>query len=226
MIFYRYGRIVLKRFFGALSQFPLIWSFTHDARSTKKCAEILHAFSTSVIRDRRKALNAQRESSQKTESTTNEEDDLIGKRKRLSFLDMILQASTPQGEPLSDSDIREEVDTFMFEGHDTTTSGLCFTIYNLAKNPDIQQRAFEELREIMGEDPSTPCSFKSLHEMKYLEKVIKESLRLFPSVPLVARELIVPMTLQGVTIPPGNQVIVNLYNLHRNEKVSTAWIGV
>lgn len=111
-----------------------------------------------------------------------------GQKKRMAFLDVLLQAQDVNGNPLSVQDIREEVDTFMFEGHDTTTSGISFCLYLLSRHATIQQKAFEEVQQVLGDDKNQPVLMKHLQELKYLEAVIKESLRLYPSVPIVARE--------------------------------------
>nr|CAD7574996.1 unnamed protein product [Timema californicum] len=58
-------------------------------------------------------------------------------KKRRAFLDMLLEAAQ-DGELMSDSDIREEVNTFMFEGHDTTASAISFSLTTLALHQDIQ----------------------------------------------------------------------------------------
>ncbi|XP_011706342.1 PREDICTED: cytochrome P450 4C1-like, partial [Wasmannia auropunctata] len=60
----------------------------------------------------------------------------IARKKRLAMLDHLIAASR-EG-LITDSDIREEVDTFMFEGHDTVATGLCFILALLAEHKDIQ----------------------------------------------------------------------------------------
>lgn len=62
-----------------------------------------------------------------------------GKKKQLTFLDLLLEASDG-GHDLTDDAIREEVDTFMFEGHDTTTVAMNWVLYLLARHPQIQVR--------------------------------------------------------------------------------------
>ena len=62
---------------------------------------------------------------------------LPGRKKRAAFLDLLLDAREA-GAKLSDEDLREEVDTFMFEGHDTTTAGLCWAVFLLGTHPRMQ----------------------------------------------------------------------------------------
>lgn len=76
-----------------------------------------------------------------------------------------------------------------FQGHDTTTAGICWTLHSLGLNPKIQDDLAEEMREIFGEDRTTPPTMRDLGEMKLLERVIKESLRLYPSVAFISRRL-------------------------------------
>ncbi|XP_033303149.1 cytochrome P450 4g15-like [Bombus bifarius] len=111
----------------------------------------------------------------------------IGEKKRFALLDLLLELSR-NGAKLTDQEIRKEIDTIMFEGHDTTAASSSFVLCVLGIHQDIQERVFEELNEIFGES-NRPCTFQDTLEMKYLERIIYETLRLFPPVPAIARHL-------------------------------------
>ncbi|CAD6208793.1 GSCOCT00003601001.2-RA-CDS [Cotesia congregata] len=142
----------------------------------------------------------------------------VGEKRRLAFLDLLLELNR-NGSTLTEEEVREEVDTIMFEGHDTTAAGSSFTLCVLGVHKDIQDRVYEELNEIFkGSD--RPCTFQDTLEMKYLERVIMESLRMFPPVPAIARELKqdVKIATGGYVLPRGSTVIVPPYQIHRLEE--------
>lgn len=132
----------------------------------------------------------------------------IGIKRRLAFLDTLLLAQM-EGANLSDSDIREEVDTFMFEGHDTTSSAIAFAIYLFSQNAEAQEKAFEEAVVMEGREKET---------MKYLEACIKETLRLYPSVPQFSRLLIEDYKIRDIVVPKGSAITVLTYMVHRDKK--------
>lgn len=74
-----------------------------------------------------------------------------------------------------------------FQGHDTTTAGISWTLFLLGRHPEIQEQAAEEINALWPKGQA--LTLQTLNEMKLLERVIKESLRLFPSVPFISREL-------------------------------------
>nr|XP_053638811.1 cytochrome P450 4c3-like [Cherax quadricarinatus] len=103
----------------------------------------------------------------------------------------------------------------MFEGHDTTAAAINWSLYLIGCYPEIQARVDEELRSIFG-DSDRPVTMADLREMKYTENCIKEALRLFPSVPILARELKEEAVIDNYRIPVGTTVIVVTYCLHRD----------
>ncbi|XP_015421699.1 PREDICTED: cytochrome P450 4F12-like [Myotis davidii] len=64
---------------------------------------------------------------------------------------VLLSLQDEDGKALSDEDIRDEADTFMFEGHDTTASGLSWVLYNLARHPEYQERCRQEVQQLLGD---------------------------------------------------------------------------
>lgn len=146
----------------------------------KACLKILHNFTDDVIARRRKDRKGHKSDLNELDSNYD------GGKVRKNLLDILLQ-STIEGEPLSDLDIREEVDTFLFAGHGTTASAISFCLYSLAKHPEIQMKAVEELRKVFGDNSEKKVSIASLNELQYLDMIIRETLRLYPSVPFLGR---------------------------------------
>jgi cytochrome P450 len=114
-------------------------------------------------------------------------------------LDILLEAVTGDSDGLNFQDVRNEVDTFMFEGHDTTGSGLIWSIYNIAKNPDIEARVIEEVDRVLG-DRLHP-DWDDMKSFPYLSMVLKETLRLYPPVPFISRNLPEELTVHGYRLP-------------------------
>ncbi|GLH09722.1 Cytochrome P450 6j1 [Gryllus bimaculatus] len=139
-----------------------------------------------------------------------------GKKKRLAFLDLLLEASE-NGTKLSDQDIREEVDTFMFEGHDTTTAGICWSLLLLGEHQDVQTKVAEELDAIF-DGSERAATMRDVQEMKYLERVVKEALRLYPSVPFVGRALPEDAHVAGHVLPAGAVVNLHIFHVHRDAR--------
>lgn len=108
------SEIVYHRVFSALNQFPKLYALMPMARRERKVIKILHDFTNTVISQKRNELVANNynylESKEKCEGDSL---NAYGTKFRMSFLDMLFQIRV-NGEPLSHSDIREEVDTFMF----------------------------------------------------------------------------------------------------------------
>ncbi|XP_036205027.1 cytochrome P450 4B1 isoform X3 [Myotis myotis] len=119
----------------------IYWLTPHGRRFLRAC-QVAHDHTDQVIRERKAALQDEKEQKK------------IQNRRHLDFLDILLGALDENGLKLSDADLRAEVDTFMFEGHDTTTSGISWFLYCMALNPEHQHRCREEVREILGDRDS------------------------------------------------------------------------
>lgn len=123
-------RIIQSRFFSIYKRFDPLFRFTSDYQSQKKALNILLPFNDRVIRERKLFLENNMNSNENIQ-----EEDIY--KKKMAFLDTLLTA-TVDGKHLTNEQIGEEVSTFMFEGHDTTASGVSFSIYLLSKYPEEQ----------------------------------------------------------------------------------------
>lgn len=186
-----------------------VYQFSELYRKEQKVLKILHGFTDNVIKTRRDELIKRGDNKALIDD--------FGVKEKKALLDVLLQA-TVDGKPLNNTDIREEVDTFMFGGHDTTTSGISFCLYNIAKYPEVQKKIYDEILNEIG-DHETVLSLQVLNKLHYLELVIKESLRLYPSVPYFARKLSEEFTAGGYTFPKGSNVTVSPYLMGRDENI-------
>jgi len=147
------------------------------------------------------------------------EDNDVGEKKRMAFLDLMIEASQ-NGVIINEEEIKEEVDTIMFEGHDTTAAASSFFLSLMAAHPHIQERVIQEMNDIFGES-DRPATFADTLEMKYLERCLLETLRLYPPVPVIARQLKEDVTLANgdYILPAGATIIIGTFKLHRREDI-------
>ncbi|CAM4548245.1 unnamed protein product [Lepidochelys olivacea] len=198
---------------------PWLWSnlmypMFQEGREHTRSLKILHSFTDSVIEE--KAREIKNHTQQKDDFDDNCEQS--GPKRRRAFLDMLLNATDDEGNKLSYMDIREEVDTFMFEGHDTTAAAMNWVIYLLGCHPEAQKKVHRELDEVFG-NSDQPVTMDDLKKLRYLECVVKEALRLFPSVPFFARTTSEDCHISGFKIPKATEVIVVPYVLHRQPEI-------
>ncbi|KAM5194429.1 cytochrome P450 4V2 [Mantella aurantiaca] len=188
-----------------------LYSKLAEGKEHDKNLHILHLFTETVIRERVKALKDQGFLEEQPSGDANS-----GKsKKRRAFLDLLLSSTDDAGNKLSYKDIREEVDTFMFEGHDTTAAALNWSLYLLGSHPEMQRKAHKELDEVFGESDRS-VTMEDLKRLRYLEAVIKEALRIFPSVPFFARTVCEDCTIRGFHVPKGVNALIIPYALHRD----------
>lgn len=107
----------------------------------------------------------------------------------------------------------------MFLGHDTTTSGMCWTLYLLAKHPEHQRECQREIDELMEGRENRDLQWSDLPKLSYLTQCIKESMRLYPPVTFIQRVTTKDIVLDDHQIPAGTTIGVQIYNLHHNKAV-------
>ncbi|NXU89460.1 CP4B1 protein, partial [Xiphorhynchus elegans] len=197
---------LLSRRLQTFSFKDVFYNLTRKGHEFQEACKLAHTHTDKVIKERKMLLSNEEELGK------------IQKKKHLDFLDILLCSKDANGVGLSDEDLRAEVDTFMFAGHDTTASGISWLFYCMSLHPEYQQRCREEIQEILGDRDT--IEWEDLGKMTYTTMCIKESMRLFPPVPSVSRKLTKPITFpDGRSLPAGCQVALNIFGIHRNRDV-------
>nr|QST15029.1 CYP4BY5 protein [Diaphanosoma celebensis] len=215
---HRFTRLVQQRAERPWLRSDWIFRMSPLGRESQRCVDDLHRFTSRVIRDRRERINASKSLEEACLGNNNEtQDDTYTPKERLAFLDLLLAAAANRAE-LSDDDIREEVDTVMFAGHDTTAMAMTWFLHCVSKHPEVQRKLLDEVDAIFG-DSDRPCTPQDVTRMKYLECCAKETLRLYPSVPGILRNLTEDVNIGKYTIPAGASVALMIYGMHHHPDI-------
>ncbi|XP_026740500.1 cytochrome P450 4C1-like [Trichoplusia ni] len=181
---YDLGSIFYERLVRIYLYVDFLFYLTPWGRKQKKHLKAVHSFTENVIEQRKEYI--EKNGINFNEQLDDDDSFVYKKKKKTAMLDLLLSA---EKDGLIDREgINEEVDTFMFEGHDTTASGLTFFFMALANHRNIQDKIVDELKDIFGET-KRPITMDDLSKMKYLECCIKESLRMYPPVHFISRNI-------------------------------------
>ncbi|XP_037334688.2 cytochrome P450 3A40-like [Pungitius pungitius] len=142
-------------------------------------------------------------------------------KNRVDIMQLMVDSQSPETSKdnpsshkgLTDSEILSQAMIFIFAGYETSSGTLGFLAYNLATHPDIQKTLQEEIDETFP-NKARP-TYDALMQMEYLDMVLNESMRLYPSGNRLDRVSKSSVEIEGVTIPKGTVVMIPVYTLHR-----------
>lgn len=200
----RISDLILKRFL--VPWHLLSWKLymmSTDGKEYKRHIDYVHGFAEDIIARRKQALE--------------KDPSILDNKKRLDFLDILMTAKDDSGASLTDEEIRDEVDTFLFAGHDTTYTALTWALYHLGKYPEEQEIVYREVREVTGDRQY--IEWDDLGKLTKTTMFLKENLRLYTPGATTTRLLTKPLELEGETFPIGTTIGVNFAVLHRNPAV-------
>ncbi|XP_049825941.1 cytochrome P450 4C1 isoform X3 [Aethina tumida] len=204
---YKFADITIYRITRPWLFEHFIYSLTQTKRDEMKTVDTLHSFTNNVLQNRKKGFK---------KVVKDDEDYSYSVRKKLAMLDLLLTYQS-EGADITDEGIREEIDTFMFEGHDTTSVALCYLLMILANEQKHQEEIYQEIMDVIGD--RTP-EFEDLSQLKHMELCIKECLRLYPSVPSIGRKIGEEVkTHSGYILPKDTNVSLRIYDMHHNPNV-------
>ncbi len=127
----------------------------------------------------------------------------------------LLAAQDDEGAGMSDRQLRDECVTLFLAGHETTALVLTFTFLLLAKHPEADAALAKELDEVLGGRLPTAADVPRL---RYAERVVKESMRLYPPAWAIGREAVADFDLGGHRVRKGTQILISQWVLHRDPR--------
>ena len=133
---------------------------------------------------------------------------------------MLVGIDKQSGDSLDDLNIRYQLITFLIAGHETTSGLLLFALHYLLKNPDALQKGCAEVDRILGDDPRVAPTYAQVNRLTYVQQILKEALRLWPTAPAFALRPYEATTLAGrYPIAKDDVVVVLIPQLHRDPAI-------
>lgn len=148
--------------------------------------------------------------------------DLVAERRRRppaerDFCSRLLAAKDPEtGDAMQDSQLVDNLLTFLLAGHETTAKALCWALYLLARQPEWEARLLDEVRRVAGDGP---IDGGHIEHLVATTKFLKETMRLYPPIPSVGRVARKDVDLGGTRIAAGGFVLIPMYAIHRHHRL-------
>ncbi|KAG2368095.1 cytochrome P450 [Suillus spraguei] len=182
--------------------------FTEDAREFRRIVELMDRGSKKAFAEKKAALETPATSSS-TDVHSEADNTKSGRRKDMMDIMLKANSASSSSEQLTDAELLGQMNVMVFAGLDTTTSALSRCIYLLAKNPLIQARLRSEIRDAIKstslaqdsssfsehDNPLLHLSYDALINLPFLDGVVKETLRLYPSLSHMSRKVLKPTIL-------------------------------
>jgi cytochrome P450 len=142
---------------------------------------------------------------------------LIARRRRMraaapDLLSVLVWHRDEEGGPLPDDLVRDEIITMFLASYETSSAAVAWTLYLVYTHPDVLRNTRAELARY----PSGAGLGPRARELHYLHDVVREALRLYPSVPLIGRKALRPVDLGGHRVPRGAEVLMSPWAVHRS----------
>ncbi|KXJ73707.1 hypothetical protein RP20_CCG015201 [Aedes albopictus] len=186
----------------------LFYQFSKAYEVEERARKICYDFTNKIIEERRLELQNQ-------PKDCLIDDEFI--KKRMNTLDQILTAQKSDGTTFSNMDLIYQLFTIISAANDTSALTVSYTCLYLGMNPDIQEKVLTEMNQVFY-SPEVEINLDTVKQLEYTEMVIKEALRICPTAPFAGRQTANEFLLDGIPIPKGEIICMDLYNLHRRKE--------
>ncbi|XP_060801134.1 cytochrome P450 4d2 [Amyelois transitella] len=192
-------------------QVEFIMKNHHSYKRFLKQQTVIRAFIDEVIRKQK-----ERSHTITMNPITKEIYSLEDETKSVSLIEKLI--SLDGGLKVGDAGIRDEALGLLLAATDTSATSISFVALMMARHPDVQEKVYNELQEVFG-DSDRPVTLEDLPRLKYLEAVVKETLRLYPPASNIVREADKDFLLpSGVKVFKGSNLIISIWGVQRNTK--------
>ena len=177
-----------------LSAYLPLWVPTPANRRCRQALDQFHDVVNELIDERQRGA---------TDAEGSDRDDLLS----------LMLDAVGEDAAMSEAELRDEMITFLFAGHETTALGLSYAWFLLANDPDRQAKLHDEV-DALDDDPGVA----DLPALEYTDRIVSETLRLYPPASSMLREPVQDVELGGYTIPEGSVVVVPQWIVQRDER--------
>ncbi|VVD01183.1 unnamed protein product [Leptidea sinapis] len=198
--------IINMRLFKVWMQPDCIFNLTRYAKQQKRNIQLTQKFTNEVVQKRR--IEYENSKKDQTAATSG--------KKLKAVLDLLFGREIE----FTDEQLREHIDSITIAGNDTTALVIAYTMMLLGMHQDVQERVLKEQEAIFG-NSKRGATKEDLQQMHLLERVVKESMRLYTVIPVIARNIDKTVFLPdcGVTLPSGTSAVVGAFAMHRSKAI-------
>ncbi|XP_037295816.1 cytochrome P450 4C1-like [Manduca sexta] len=196
-------KALVERFQKFWLHSSLIFQYSDLKKKQDGWLKTVHNMSDTVLKRRKSEMNGNILKEEKSPD-----------KKFKAFMDLLLELSMERG-VLNDKEIRDHIDTMIVGGHDTSANVMMYAMILLGSHPDVQDKAYAEVLDVIG-DSDRDIEKQDLSQLVYLEAVLKESMRVYTIVPIIARKLDKNVKLKRCTLKAGRTCFMFLFGIHRH----------
>lgn len=186
------AKLIYARNTNPFLAIDLIYRFSSNRKETNEILDHINNMARKLLTDKKKNYDPN--------------------KKFQSIVDLLLDLQTELN--MSDNDVIGEIDAMLFASHDTSSHAIMWTIYALSKHPEIEKAVIKEANEILGDRDRIEAD--DLPKLKYLKKVVNESLRMYPPASILSRKLKNDVEINGHKLKKGQDVVMFIYLVHHN----------
>ncbi|KAJ0174625.1 hypothetical protein K1T71_009733 [Dendrolimus kikuchii] len=193
--------IIGMRFFKVWMQPDFLFNISHYSKIQAESISLTHKFTDEVVMRKRKMVEKYAETARFKEG-------------RKDLLELLLAKKMN----FTNEELREHIDSITIAGNDTTALVISYALLLLGCHNDVQDKVYEEISSIFGDSLRTPTK-EDINKMDYLERVIKETMRLYTVVPIIGRKTQSEIKLSTCTLPAGVGCAVLPFVIHRLKSI-------